>query len=83
MWIRSLHLRDAPGLEPLSHETLQPGVNVIWGPNASGKSTMARALRSLFARGPGGPARVTAIVEEGRGRHELIRPHDGATLWPP
>ena len=45
----SIELVSAPGM---SHgfrlAGFQPGLNVVWGPNASGKSTTARALHSLF-----------------------------------
>lgn len=47
--LNSIDVVRAPGIPRgfvLAH--LKPGVNVIYGPNASGKSTTARAIHSLF-----------------------------------
>ncbi len=47
MWIQRLHLRHAPGLpDGVALADVRPGLNVVVGPNASGKSTLARALRA-------------------------------------
>ncbi|MEZ4498056.1 MAG: AAA family ATPase [Thermomicrobiales bacterium] len=45
----SIELVSAPGMaHGFRLAGFQPGLNVVWGPNASGKSTTARALHSLF-----------------------------------
>lgn len=50
MRLESLHIRRLPGLAGPLHVTgLAPGVNVITGANASGKSSLVRALRLLLA----------------------------------
>src|SRR5438132_699814 len=44
-----LHVRRAPGCAPgWRLRDLSPGINVIVGPNASGKTTTARALTSVM-----------------------------------
>ncbi len=49
MWIQRLHLRHAPGLpDGVALADVRPGLNVVVGPNASGKSTLARALRATL-----------------------------------
>ncbi|HYW03376.1 MAG TPA: hypothetical protein VFA86_05485 [Gammaproteobacteria bacterium] len=51
MKIRSLHIHRLPGIRsgfPL--ENLAPGINVVVGPNASGKSSLMRALRAVLYR---------------------------------
>ena len=58
-----LHVRRAPGcsngwrLADLSH-----GINIIFGPNASGKSTTARALTSVIWPGTAAPQSETAAT---------------------
>jgi len=47
--IESLDIERAPGLDKgLATLVLGPGLTVILGPNASGKSTIARAIRALL-----------------------------------
>ncbi|MFZ4580328.1 MAG: hypothetical protein ACOYOB_18245 [Myxococcota bacterium] len=47
MWVRSIDLREAPGLPDGARLLdLKSGINVVVGPNASGKSTLSRAIRS-------------------------------------
>ncbi|MCB9535527.1 MAG: AAA family ATPase [Myxococcales bacterium] len=49
MWIQRLHVRHAPGLPAgVALTDLRPGPNLVVGPNASGKSTLARALRATL-----------------------------------
>ena len=51
MKLRSLHIRRLPGIAPgFALNELAPGVNVIVGPNASGKSSLVRALRAVLYR---------------------------------
>src|SRR5688572_16994776 len=45
----SIEVRRAPGMaEGFSLAGFGPGINVVTGPNASGKSTIARLLHQLF-----------------------------------
>lgn len=54
MWIRSLSVQHWRGLESLSLSDLSPQLNVIAGPNESGKSRLAEALRfALFESSSG------------------------------
>jgi energy-coupling factor transporter ATP-binding protein EcfA2 len=47
--LTSLRIEALPGIEtPLRLDGLQPGVNVVVGPNASGKSSLVRAVRALL-----------------------------------
>jgi uncharacterized protein YhaN len=51
--IESVEITRAPGLpRGLKIERFGPGINVITGPNASGKSTTARLLHQLFSDSP-------------------------------
>ena len=50
MRLRRLSIRALPGIEPgFSFEPASGGVNIVTGPNAIGKSSLARALRYLLA----------------------------------
>ncbi len=48
--LEAVHVRRAPGFEDrsLQVEDLSAGVNLIHGPNASGKTTIARSIQSLL-----------------------------------
>lgn len=49
MRLEALRIRRLPGLgDPLELERLRPGINVVTGPNASGKSSLVRTLRYLL-----------------------------------
>lgn len=49
MHLRSIDVRTAPGIpHGFRIEGFVPGINIITGPNASGKSTTSRLLRQLF-----------------------------------
>ncbi|MEN1727316.1 MAG: AAA family ATPase [Pseudomonadota bacterium] len=49
MKLKALNLRSLPGLEPGFEIDFEPdSVNVITGPNASGKSSIVRAVRALL-----------------------------------
>jgi energy-coupling factor transporter ATP-binding protein EcfA2 len=48
--IESIEIAHAPGLpNGLKIDTFGPGINIVAGPNASGKSTTARLLHQLFS----------------------------------
>ncbi len=49
MRLRLIEIRRLPGIdEPLRVEGLAPGVNVVLGPNASGTSSLCRAVRATL-----------------------------------
>jgi energy-coupling factor transporter ATP-binding protein EcfA2 len=50
LWFRQLLVRRMPGFPGggLRLDALSPGINLVHGPNASGKTTLARALQSLL-----------------------------------
>jgi len=86
--IRRMHGFRPPGLEI---DAFCPGVNVVYGPNASGKSTLAKALYRLIWPGSGGEGEhVTGIYDLGgsRWRVELdagrvVHQRDGRDVAPP
>src|ERR687890_2809318 len=44
-----IEIRKAPGITPgYTVRDLSPDINIIFGPNASGKSTTARAIQALI-----------------------------------
>ncbi len=49
MKLTALHIQQLPGIEPgFQLDDLDPEVNLLLGPNASGKSSVVRALRHLM-----------------------------------
>ena len=54
MWIRQLQVADCAGIARAS-VALEPGLNVLYGPNELGKSTLVQAVRSALLL----PARST------------------------
>ena len=50
MYLRRLRIHSLPGIEPgFAFEPASDRVNIVTGPNAIGKSSLARALRYLLA----------------------------------
>ena len=47
MWIRQLEVADCAGVKAASL-ALQPGLNVLYGPNELGKSTLVKAIRAAL-----------------------------------
>ncbi|WP_290636887.1 AAA family ATPase [Aquisalimonas sp.] len=93
MRLDALHIRRLPGIDRALHlETFGPGVNVITGPNASGKSSLLRALRMLIAPRSDDPGNVlleAAFTRDGehwraeRFGRDVVWLRDGATSEPP
>ena len=72
MYLSDLELHSAPGLPSgLKLEDAAPGLNLVVGPNASGKSTLARTLRGALLGGP--PPHVNATLQ--------YRDADGSSTW--
>ena len=47
MWIRRLEVKDCAGVSE-AKITLEPGLNVLYGPNELGKSTLVQAIRAAL-----------------------------------
>ncbi len=56
-WLKSIRLHKSPGFEAGTFPPVQDlgeHLNIIWGPNGVGKSTLTRAMRSLIWKGKTG-----------------------------
>ena len=76
MRLRKLAIHTLPGIEPgFTFEPPDAGINVVTGPNAIGKSSLARALEYLLAtRGSDPPALfLEAEFESGDARWQVSR----------
>ena len=76
MRLRKLAIHALPGIEPgFTFEPPDAGINVVTGPNAIGKSSLARALEYLLAtRGSDPPALfLEAEFESGDARWQVSR----------
>ncbi len=72
MRLRKLLIRTLPGIEPgFTFEPPGAGVNLVIGPNASGKSSLTRALKHLLGNRKGDPPALSLEAEL----------DDGATRW--
>ena len=72
MRLRKLLIRKLPGIEPgFTFEPPGAGVNLVVGPNASGKSSLTRALKYLLGNRKGDPPALSLEAEL----------DDGATRW--
>jgi len=80
LWFERLELERLPGLERggFTLDGLSPGVNVIHGPNGSGKTTTARAIHALLWPENGAPAgrRLRAALRIGGEPWEIELDHD-------
>lgn len=91
MRISGLTLHGEAGWPELESSAINPGLNVVYGPPASGKTAVADFLgHALFGKRPaaisGPQPRLTpageAVVESGDARYRLRRYHDGtAGVW--
>ena len=76
MHLRKLAIHALPGIEPgFTFEPPGPGINIVTGPNAIGKSSLARALHYLLAnQGTDPPAlSLEAEFESGDTRWQVSR----------
>ncbi len=82
MKLRSLQIHRLPGIRPgFSLQDLDPGINLVVGPNASGKSSLMRALRAVLYReelAGVSPLLVEAAFSDDRGELQVVR--QGAQL---
>ena len=77
-----LDIRDLPGIYPgFRIDEFSPGANFITGPNASGKSSIIRALRHLLnSSHPGDPGRLNLLARfEANGTQWQVR-RDGSRI---
>lgn len=75
--IDRLNLRSAPGLpDGLDEFQFKSGLNILFGPNASGKTTTARAMKSLIWLG--GYSRGPELVLDGRYR---VNDDEYSVIW--
>ena len=64
MYLRRLSIRALPGIEPgFTFEPRNAGVNLVVGPNAIGKSSLARALGYLLASHASDPPALSLEAE--------------------
>ena len=79
MFLEKLHIQRWRGLENLQLE-LKPGLNLLHGPNESGKSSLHEAIRSAFllkSRGKGSPTFAKPWTGSGATRVEVQFRHQG------
>ena len=76
MHLRSLAIHALPGIEPgFTFEPPDAGINIVTGPNAIGKSSLARALQHLLASHATDPPALSleAEFESGAARWQVTR----------
>ena len=76
MHLRRLAIHSLPGIEPgFTFEPPDTGINLVTGPNAIGKSSLARALQFLLARHATDPPALSleAELESGVARWQVTR----------
>jgi len=74
--LEALRIERLPGIDPgFALEGLDPAVNVVLGPNASGKTSLTRALEAVLYReaARGAALHVAARFEDAQGRLEATR----------
>lgn len=84
MRLTRLEVRSLPGLPGGFAVVPGPGVNLVVGPNASGKSSLARAIRSLLwpdSLANAAQHRLAAQVTVGDDVLIARRPPDGTLSW--
>ncbi|MGM0575070.1 MAG: hypothetical protein ACQEXJ_04985 [Myxococcota bacterium] len=85
MYLEDIHLRMAPGLpEGLDVTGLAPGLNVVVGPNASGKSTLGRTVRGLlWPQRADGRTVAETTWQDGAGGRRAATLLGGRAEWSP
>ncbi|MEJ2668056.1 MAG: ATP-binding protein, partial [Deinococcales bacterium] len=83
MRLRSLRVRRLPGIDrDFELPDIAPGVNVVVGPNASGKSSVLRAVRALLYAEElkGAPVDIEGVFVDATGELRATR-SGGAIAW--
>lgn len=78
-----LAIRQLPGIDPgFSVDNIDPGVNLVTGPNAIGKSSLVRALRYLVAPAASGDPLALSLEADFRNGEALTASRNGsARVW--
>ncbi len=78
-----LAIRQLPGIDPgFSIESIEPGVNLVTGPNAIGKSSLIRALRYVVAPAASGDPLALSLEADFSNGTELTASRSGsARVW--
>ncbi len=82
--LRQLNIHQAPGLpDGVAVSSLEPGLNLVLGPNASGKSTLVRVLLgTLWPDGGLGEVLAEVVLDDG-GREHRATLRFGSVRWEP
>ena len=83
MRLRRLAIHALPGIEPgFAFEPPDAGINIVTGPNAIGKSSLARALQYVLARHATDPPALSLEAEfaSGAARWQVTR-NGGQIVW--
>ena len=82
MWIRQLDVADCAGIEA-ANVSLQPGLNVLHGPNELGKSTLVKAVRAALLLPPSAKVAQTLLSWNGDGAAEvsLTLEQEAQRIW--
>ena len=82
MWIRQLQVADCAGIAQAS-VALEPGLNVLYGPNELGKSTLVQAIRSalLLPASSTEAERLRAWSVDGPPTVELTFEQEARCIW--
>lgn len=83
MRLQRLAIRALPGIEPgFVFEPPGPGINLVTGPNAIGKSSLVRALRYLLASERSDPLALSLEAEfESGGIRWQVQRNGGQIVW--
>src|SRR5690625_4788198 len=81
MRLVTLRIDEFPGIDTARTFTFPQRITVVTGPNASGKSSMARAYLSLFTPHlhRNDPVSVSALFVDGENEYFVHRLHDKIT----
>lgn len=78
-----LAIRQLPGIDPgFSVDSIDPGVNLVTGPNAIGKSSLVRALRYVVSPAASGDPLALSLEADFRNGEALTASRNGsARVW--
>ena len=84
LYLRELHVHRMPGIySPFSIKDLSLGLNVIIGPNGSGKTTVCRAVRQILWGDPTDRSSELRAIWTDENSTSTLEAHHiaGTTLW--